>query len=179
MWRNCRPTFLAGVWEVFSIVGSCDTALETSGCKIERVERGARAHEPSPPLGSAYLRGMLLLNGHQSLLSYTHRQPKMQLRNLSALFPFLNGLDLNGKLEIKVSSPRSRTFRQLQDFAAEMFNADPDIKTVYDGDSWTEEFMTYGCYCNKFVRGGGRVESNDIHENMCLGLYIIHFMQKL
>ena len=96
----------------------------------------------------------------------------MQLRNLSALFPFLNGLDLNGQLEIKVNSPRLRTLRQLQDFAAEMFNADPDIKTVYDGDSWTEEFMEYGCYCNKFVRGGGRVESNDIHENMCLGKYI-------
>ena len=72
---------------------------------------------------------------------------------------------------ILVSGPRQRTFRQLQDFAAEIFNADPDVSTVYTGDSWTKEFMEYGCYCNKAMRGGGKPDplNPDVHENLCLG----------
>ena len=52
-----------------------------------------------------------------------------------------------------------------------MFNNDPQIDGSYSGESWTAEFMEYGCYCNKFVRGGGRVEAEDVHENLCLELY--------
>jgi len=84
-----------------------------------------------------------------------------------------SALELNGKAPIMISGPRQRTFRQLQDFAAEIFNADPDVSTVYTGDSWTKEFMEYGCYCNKAMRGGGKPDplNPDVHENLCLELY--------
>ena len=29
--------------------------------------------------------------------------------------------------------------------------------------------MEYGCYCNKFLTGGGKVGTDDFHENLCLG----------
>jgi len=85
----------------------------------------------------------------------------------------VNGLDLMGRHPIRAisDSARGRSFQELQDFAAEMFNNEPAIAESYTGDSWTAEFMEYGCYCNKFVRGGGRVESDDVHENLCLELY--------
>lgn len=62
-----------------------------------------------------------------------------------------------------------KTFQQVEDFAAEIFNADPAISKEYTGTSWTKEFMEYGCYCNKLLRGGGKVDEMDIHENLCLG----------
>ena len=31
--------------------------------------------------------------------------------------------------------------------------------------------MEYGCYCNKALRGGGKVGTDDSHENLCLELY--------
>merc|ERR1712176_863263 len=67
--------------------------------------------------------------------------------------------------------PGSRTFKQLQDFAAEMFNNDKAIKEEYDGETWTQAFMEYGCYCNKALQGGGKVGTDDSHENLCLELY--------
>ena len=80
-------------------------------------------------------------------------------------------------LTILVSGPGQRSFRQLQDFAAEMFNNDPAISKTYTGESWTEEFMEYGCYCNKAMRGGGKPDPTipDSHESLCLGLINIQF----
>ena len=60
-----------------------------------------------------------------------------------------------------------------------MFNNDPAISKTYTGESWTEEFMEYGCYCNKAMRGGGKPDPTipDSHESLCLGLInIIGFL---
>jgi len=95
----------------------------------------------------------------------------MQLK-YSILFSSSIGLELMGVQVRPVSdAPRGRSFEELSDFAAEMFNNDPDISKVYSAESWTAEFMEYGCYCNKFVRGGGVVDTDDMHENLCLELY--------
>ena len=63
----------------------------------------------------------------------------------------------------------SRTFQQLEDFAAEIWNL--EFGSDFTGNSWTQEFMEYGCYCNKVVRGGGKLpgnDKNDVHENLCM-----------
>jgi len=57
----------------------------------------------------------------------------------------------------------------LEDFAAEMFNADPEVTVSYTGESWSTEFMRYGCYCNKLLTGGGRLPQHDEHEALCMG----------
>ena len=46
--------------------------------------------------------------------------------------------ELNGNAKIQVSSNRMRTFQQIQDFAAEIFNRDEQIQKTYTGDSWTK-----------------------------------------
>ena len=41
---------------------------------------------------------------------------------------------------------------------------------LYNAETWTNEFMEYGCYCNKVVRGGGRLPGGtDLHEKTCIG----------
>ena len=73
-----------------------------------------------------------------------------------------------------------RTFENLETYAAEIFTNDPKIKNLvetdqypfpypYTAESWTKEFMEYGCYCNRILRGGGRLPTNDIHEKACIG----------
>jgi hypothetical protein len=40
----------------------------------------------------------------------------------------------------------------------------------YNAETWAKEFMEYGCYCNKLVRGGGRLPGGtDPHEKICIG----------
>lgn len=79
-------------------------------------------------------------------------------------------LELNGKMPIFVKS-NVRTFTQLENMAAEIFNADSEITKEYTSESWTQEFMDYGCYCNKVLRGGGKLPTDDRHEKLCLELY--------
>ena len=71
-------------------------------------------------------------------------------------------------LKVKQPNTSQRTFEQLEGLAATIFNADPEIEKVYTAESWTAEFMEYGCYCNKVVRGGGKLPTADLHEELCL-----------
>ena len=87
----------------------------------------------------------------------------------------------NKKLTLlTVKQPGARTFKQVEQFAAEIFNADAVVAKYqkdnnmdgYTADSWTAEFMNYGCYCNSKLMGGGTTpDANDPHENLCLALY--------
>jgi len=58
----------------------------------------------------------------------------------------------------------------LEDFAAQIFNGDPEVNGRYSGESWGTEFMNYGCYCNKLLVGGGRLPESDHHEELCMAI---------
>ena len=60
--------------------------------------------------------------------------------------PTLDSFELNGKAKIQVTSNRMRTFQQIQDFAAEMFNRDKAIKKTYTGESWTKAYFKMNLY---------------------------------
>ena len=49
-----------------------------------------------------------------------------------------------------MAQPGARSFKQLQDFAAEMFNNDKAIKEEYDGDSWTEVIIKFQKFYSRF-----------------------------
>jgi hypothetical protein len=56
----------------------------------------------------------------------------------------------------------ARTVKQLEDMAAEIFNGDPELQQLgarqFDsGKEWRDEFLSYGCYCNNKMDGGGKV----------------------
>lgn len=91
----------------------------------------------------------------------------------SLLPAFAHSFQLNGGLPILIKSPNSpqRTFTQLEDLAAKIFNNDPEITKTYTASTWTAEFMEYGCYCNKVLRGGGKLPTADFHESICMDLY--------
>lgn len=96
-----------------------------------------------------------------------------------------NSLQLNGDKDILINNGNTRTFSNLESYAAEIFNNDPLIISMrnegtypshfpqdYSAENWTDEFMEYGCYCNKILRGGGRLPGGtDIHEQTCIDLY--------
>ena len=64
----------------------------------------------------------------------------------------------------------------MEQFAADIFNEDKVVAkwqadnglAVYSADSWTAEFMNYGCYCNSKLMGGGTTPEDDPHENLCI-----------
>lgn len=86
-------------------------------------------------------------------------------------FKLSMAVKLNGGLDVLILDSKLRTFAQLEDLAAQVFNLDPEINSSFTAKSWSEEFMNYGCYCNKLLRGGGRLPSKDNHEELCMDLY--------
>ena len=65
---------------------------------------------------------------------------KMSIKSVITygLLTVSESFELNGNAKIQVSSNRMRTFQQIQDFAAEIFNRDEQIQKTYTGDSWTK-----------------------------------------